>query len=67
MEGCQRCDGNRMDLRQGKGSGEEVAWDGLCQRSISDLISNIPLVPLLILLFHSSPFIPLQFLLYPVF
>ena len=39
-EGCQRCDGSRMDLRQGKCSGEEVAWDRLCQRSISDLISN---------------------------
>ena len=41
MEGCQRCDGNRTDLRQGKCSGEEAVQDGLCQRSIGDLISNI--------------------------
>ena len=40
IEGCQRCDGNRVDLRQGKCSREGVVPDGLCQRSISDLISN---------------------------
>ena len=40
MEGCWKCDRNRMDLRQGKCSREEVAWDRLCWRSISDLISN---------------------------
>ena len=43
MEGCQRCDGDRMDLGQERYSGEEGAWDGLCQRSIGDLTSNTKL------------------------
>ena len=40
IEGSWRCDRNRMDLRLGKCSGEEAAWDGFCQRSIGDLISK---------------------------
>ena len=40
MEGSWRCDGNRMDLRWGKCSGEEVAQDKFCWRSIRDPISN---------------------------
>ena len=40
MEGCWRCDGSRMDLGWGRCSGEEAVQDGLCQRSIRDLISN---------------------------
>ena len=40
MEGCQRYDGNRMDLRWGRCSGEGVGWDRLCWRSIGDLVSN---------------------------
>ena len=36
-EGCWRCDGNRMDLGWERYSGEEVAWERLCWRSIGDL------------------------------
>ena len=38
-EGCWSCDGNRMDLEQGS-KGGWVEWDRLCQRSISDPVSN---------------------------
>ena len=39
-EGCWRCDGNRTDLRWERYSGEQVEQNGLCQRSISDPVSN---------------------------
>ena len=35
-EGCQRCDGNRMDFWNGKGIVEDGGVEWTCQRSIGD-------------------------------